>query len=149
MLLVFLRCFSIDKGQLQFPTWGRELPYKRKENTCRKIRMKSQKETSLGVAQDYQPEKTDYISRRHHWFLREMTSEELERAQKFHTDDASLLRSAWEMFLIGRAAREICFNQSEALPRSWQKGVISMEFLRSFLRRHFAEKPVVASRNVK
>ena len=42
---------------------------------------------------------------------------------------------------------EICFSQSEALPRSgeWH---ISMEFLRSFIRRHFAGKPVVASWNV-
>ena len=40
------------------------------------------------------------------------------------------------------------FNQSEALLRSGQWHVISMEFLRSFLRRHFAGKPVVASRNV-
>ena len=42
------------------------------------------------------------------------------RAQKFHSDDASLPRS----------------------------GVISMAFLRSFLRRHLARKPVVASPNV-
>ena len=33
-------------------------------------------------------EKTADISRRHHWFLRKMTSEK--RAQKFHTDDVSL-----------------------------------------------------------
>ena len=38
------------------------------------------------------------------------------RAQKFHTDEASLpdLGSV----LIGRAEWEIYFNQSEALPRS-------------------------------
>ena len=35
--------------------------------------------------------------------------------------------------------REVCFRQSEALP--------SMEFLHSFLRRHFAWKPTVASQN--
>ena len=45
-----------------------------------------------------------------------------------------------EVFLIGRAACEICFNQSEALPRSGWWSVISMEFLCSFLRRHFAGK---------
>ena len=39
-------------------------------------------------------------------------------------------------------------DQSEALPRSGWWHVISMEFLRSFLRRHFAGKQVVASRNV-
>ena len=32
--------------------------------------------------------------------------------------------------------------------RSGQTNVINMEFLRSFLRRHFARKPAVASRNV-
>ena len=37
------------------------------------------------------PEETADISRRHHWFPREMTSEE--RAQKFYTDDVSLSRS--------------------------------------------------------
>ena len=52
----------------------------------------------------------------------------------------------WVVFLIGRAARKICLNQSEALPRSWYwRHVISMEFLRFFSRRPFAEKPVVAS----
>ena len=50
-----------------------------------------------------------------------MTSEK--RVQKFHTDDASLARSG-----------------------SYR--VISIEFLRSFPRRQFAGKPVVASRNV-
>ena len=52
------------------------------------------------------------------------------------------------MLLIGHAAGEICFNQSEIPPRSRYWRVISMEFLRSFLRRHFAGKPVVSSRNV-
>ena len=37
------------------------------------------------------------------------------------------------------------FNQSEALPRSGQRYIISIEFLRSFLRCHFGEKPVMAS----
>ena len=40
------------------------------------------------------------------------------------------------------------FSQSEALPRSGWWCVIRMEFLRSILRRHFAGKPVVRSRNV-
>ena len=43
---------------------------------------------------------------------------------------------------------EIWFNQSETLPSSGKWRVISMEFLRSFLRRHLAGKPVVASPNV-
>ena len=50
--------------------------------------------------------------------------------------------------LIGCAAREICFNQLEALPRSGQWRVINSEFLGSFLRRHLAGKSVVASLNV-
>ena len=41
-----------------------------------------------------------------------------------------------------RAARQICFNQSEALPRSGQWHVISMEFLHLFFRRQFAGKSV-------
>jgi len=40
------------------------------------------------------------------------------------------------------------FSQSEALLRSALCLVISLKFLRSFLRRHFARKPVVASQNV-
>ena len=48
---------------------------------------------------------------------------------------------------LGSAADKIkqFFNQSEALPRSGQRHIISIEFLRSFLRCHFREKPVVAS----
>ena len=40
------------------------------------------------------------------------------------------------------AARQICFIQSEALPRSGQWHVISMEFLHPFFRRQFAWKSV-------
>ena len=54
----------------------------------------------------------------------------------------------WVVLLIVRAAREICFNQSETLPIPGYWRVISMEFLRSFLRRDFTEKAVVASPNV-
>lgn len=39
-------------------------------------------------------------------------------------------------------------NQSEALPRCGQWHAISVEFLLSFLRRHFAEELVVAWRNI-
>ena len=53
----------------------------------------------------------------------------------------------WVVLLIGRAAWEIWFNQSEALPRSGDWRVISTEFLCSFLRRHLAGKQVVASPN--
>ena len=54
----------------------------------------------------------------------------------------------WVVFLIGWAVWEICFNQSEELPKSGKRRVISMEFLRSFLRRYFTWKPVVVSWNV-
>ena len=54
----------------------------------------------------------------------------------------------WVVFLVGRAAWEIWFNQSEALPRPRWWRVISMEFLLSFHRRHLAGKPVVASPNL-
>ena len=74
------------------------------------------------------------ITRRHHWFSRAMTSEK--RAHKFHTDDASLPRSGYCFWLA-----KICFNQSEALPRSGWQRVISMEFVHLFLKRHFAGKP--------
>ena len=53
----------------------------------------------------------------------------------------------WVVLLIGRAAWEFYFNQSEALPRSGWWRVISMQFLRLFLRRHLAGA-VVASPNV-
>ena len=52
------------------------------------------------------------------------------------------------MLLIGRAVWEICFSQSEALPRSVYWCTISMEFLRLFLRHHFAGKSVVEWWNV-
>ena len=57
-----------------------------------------------------------------------MTSEQL--AQNSHTDDASLPRSSdW---------LKICLMHSEALTRSGQCCVMSMEFMPSFVRHHFA-----------
>ena len=54
------------------------------------------------------------------------------------------------LLLIGcGATKEICFNQLEAIPRSGWRQVISMEFLQSFLRHHFAGRLVVASRNIR
>ena len=44
--------------------------------------------------------------------------------------------------------QRICFNQSEAPPRSGEWHVTSMEFLLSFFRLHFKGKQVMASRNV-
>ena len=77
---------------------------------------------------------------------REMMPEK--QAQKFHTDDASLPRTGKCFWLHGHAAWKICSNQSEALPRSGQWCIISMEFLHLFLRSHFAGKPGEASWNV-
>ena len=45
---------------------------------------------------------------RHHWFSREMTSEET--STEIHTDDVSLTQ-IWVVLLIGRATREICLSQ--------------------------------------
>ena len=53
------------------------------------------------------------------------------------------------MFLIGRVAWEICFNQSEALLGSLWWCIISMKFLCLFLRHHFIGKPVVVLRKVR
>ena len=54
----------------------------------------------------------------------------------------------WVVFLIGCAAWEIWFNQSEILSRSGSWRVISMEFLCLFLRCHLAGKLVLALPNV-
>ena len=54
----------------------------------------------------------------------------------------------WVVLMIGCAAWEIWFNQSEILSRSGSWCVISMKFLCSFLRRHLVGKPFVASPNV-
>ena len=54
----------------------------------------------------------------------------------------------WVMLLIGRATWEIWFNQSEALPRSWEWSVISLESLPSFIKRHLEGKLMEASLNV-
>ena len=73
---------------------------------------------------------------------REMTSEE-RQAQIAYRWHATI--QIWVVLPIGPAAKEICFNQSKALSRSGQWHVISIKFLRSFLRRHsFAGKLKVA-----
>ena len=53
---------------------------------CDRICEVNNKYTPMKVARE-----TADIWRRYHWFSRQMTSEK--RAQKFHTDDASLSRS--------------------------------------------------------
>ena len=84
------------------------------------------------------PEKIADIPRYHHWFQREMTSEE--QALKFHTTQILIVLQ------IGGSKFPTRHNQSEALTRSGKRNVISMEFWGLFLRlwRQFAEKPVMA-----
>ena len=48
----------------------------------------------------------------------------------------------WVVLLIGCTAQVICVSQSEAWPRSGKWRIISMVFLRLFLRRHFTGKPL-------
>ena len=47
------------------------------------------------------PEKTAYISRRHHWFHQEITWRTLKRSNSIHTDDAQLTTQIWIVLLIG------------------------------------------------
>ena len=54
----------------------------------------------------------------------------------------------WVVLLIGWNKFPTRHDQSEALPRSGWWRVSCIEFLRSFLRRHFAGKPVAALPNV-
>ena len=64
-------------------------------------------------------------------------------AQKFHTDDVSLPRSGSYIWLVKANVSRGTNNQKYT---QWH--VICVEFLRSFLRRHFTGKPVVAFWNV-
>ena len=65
----------------------------------------------------YEVSKTADISRRHHQVPpRKMTASD-ERAQKY-TLITCHCTQIWIVLLIGHAAREICFNQSGALPIS-------------------------------
>ena len=82
-------------------------------------------------------EKIAYISWCNNWFLCEITSEK--GAQKFHTDDASLLHGHW--FWLAETNFDTWHNQSEALLRLFrQYGIIPW----SCLRRHFMVKSMVA-----
>ena len=54
----------------------------------------------------------------------------------------------WVVLLIGWIKFPTRQDQPETLPLSGKWRVISMEFLRLFLRRHLAGRPVVASPNV-
>ena len=59
-----------------------------------------------------------------------------------------VISQIWVVLLIGWIKFPKRHDQLEALPRSGQWHVISMEFLRSFLRRHLVGKPVLSSPNV-
>ena len=84
------------------------------------------------------PEKPDDIFRNDVW----ETSTEIPCWWRFTTQICVVLLIGWSNFYTRH-------DQSEALlPRSGLWRVISMEFLRSFLRRHFVGKPFLASRNV-
>ena len=63
------------------------------------------------------------------------------------TDDVSLPRSGLCFWLVVPRGKFDSTNQKH-LPDLGTGRVISMEFLRSFFRRHFAGKPVVRLRNV-
>ena len=84
----------------------------------------------------------------YHWFLCKMVSEK--QAEKVHTDDASLLGLlAAQIWVVLRVGWKFCLLQP--IRRSTQIWVVMhhhMEFLHSFLWRHFTGKPVVVSQNV-
>ena len=91
-----------------------------------------------------QPEKTaDVFMMPTLVFLPPMTSEK--QKQKFHIDDTSLPRPG-QVLLIGWGKFPTWHDESEALTQVWV--IITMEFVCSFLRYHFKEKPVVALENV-
>ena len=76
-----------------------------------------------------EPEKTVDISRRKHWFPRE-------RAEIPYWWRVTI--QIWVVILIGCAFMEICFNQPDAVTRSWQWHANVIEFLRLLPTSHFA-----------
>ena len=72
-----------------------------------------------------------------------------ERAQKFHADDPLLPLSGLNYFWLNESKFQPIWSRLD-LGRIWvvTASTVLMEFLRSFVRRHFAGKPVEASRNV-
>ena len=73
------------------------------------------------------PDKTDNIWRRHLWCPLEMTSENRNERR-----NSILMTRHYPDLGSSSDWLKICFSQLEALPRSGQCRVISMEFLRSF-----------------
>ena len=113
------------------------------KSLCSALRAKLRPELSLfSIAW----EKSAYIWWRYHWLIpHQMMSEK--RAVVIPCW-WRVTNQIWVVLLIGWIKFPTWHGQSEALPRSGERHIISMEFLRLFLRRHLAGKPVVALPNV-
>ena len=85
-------------------------------------------------------------SRRHKWFPDEMTIWRMSAGIPYWWRDSTQI---WVVLLIGLGARETCFSQSEAPPRSGRWYVISsVEFLPSLPQTSFCGEPSVALGNI-
>ena len=71
-----------------------------------------------------------------------------ERTQKFRAYDVSLLRFGQCCWLVLPRGKFTSANRGEALPKPGQWHVTSLEFLRSFLSRHFLVKPAQWCREI-
>ena len=67
---------------------------------------------------------------------------------ELYTYSVSLLRFGRCFWSVLPRGKFTSASRGEALPKPGQWHVTSLEFLRSFLRRHFLVKPAVVSRNV-
>ena len=92
-----------------------------------------------------QTEKTADISQLQHWYHCEIRPGEW--VQKFHSDDASFLRSGKCFWLV--EVNFLCgIYKQKYKPDVGSSTYIGMQFLCSFLRRHFTGQPVVTLWNV-
>ena len=102
---------------------------------AKKKRRRKNDERESELILSYELKKTADILRRHHWFPHEMTSEK--RAQKFHTDGASLPRSGWCFRLVVLRGIFVSTNQT-LYPNLGSDASSVWNFdLRSFFRHHF------------
>ena len=85
------------------------------------------------------PDKTSDLSQRHQSFCFSRKMPPKKGAQKFYTGDVSPPRSGKCFLLV--EANSLARRTTRSSTQIWRK-VISMEFLRSFLRRHIAGKLV-------
>ena len=90
-------------------------------------------------------EKTADIWRRYHWFSRQMSSEK--RAQKFHTDAASLRRSGQRFGLV-KSNFPLVTTSQKHYPDLGSDASSVWNFCACFSDVIWREKPVVASPNV-